>query len=327
MKIVKNQVHHYVPQFLMRNFSFGKKHQIWVFDKRTGREFPTNVDKIAREKGFYNYPDKGIENSLEPFLSEVDSDAAEIITEIIQGKSLASLDEEKRGCLSGFLAIQFLRTRRRLEGARDITSALETALEEQGADPLKVSGFQPFDEEEARIELVKSIQETAMVYAPILFQKSWFLFDTDRRSPFLISDHPMAMQNLLDTGPYGNLGLAVKGIEIYLPLGETFTLALYCPSIEEKLRESYKSYRKWSFLDPVRAAQGVLDPLALEWFNNAMETGCAVPQRPENVANLNSLQVWHSSRFVFSRAKKFALAKRMIKDDPRCRQAPKPVVG
>jgi len=34
IEIAKNQ--HYVPQFLLKNFTVGKKSQLWVFDKKTG---------------------------------------------------------------------------------------------------------------------------------------------------------------------------------------------------------------------------------------------------------------------------------------------------
>ena len=46
-------VDHYVPQFLLKNFSVDpNKPQVWAYDKSTGRSFRTNVRNIAAEKGF-----------------------------------------------------------------------------------------------------------------------------------------------------------------------------------------------------------------------------------------------------------------------------------
>jgi hypothetical protein len=44
----------------------------------------------------------------------------------------------------------------------------------------------------------------------------------------------VVLQNNNDFAPYGNLGLAVRGIE-HLPLSSTLMLALYCPSIREEM--------------------------------------------------------------------------------------------
>uniref|UniRef100_UPI0022EBF80C DUF4238 domain-containing protein n=1 Tax=Listeria seeligeri TaxID=1640 RepID=UPI0022EBF80C len=37
------KIQHYVPKFLLRNFGTGKKDQLWVFDKASGRSFQTNA--------------------------------------------------------------------------------------------------------------------------------------------------------------------------------------------------------------------------------------------------------------------------------------------
>lgn len=48
-------------------------------------------------------------------------------------------------------------------------------------------------------------------------------------------DNPVVMKNSNDFGAYGNLGLAVRGIKIYLPLSSTLMLTMYCPSIREQM--------------------------------------------------------------------------------------------
>ncbi|MDV5280161.1 DUF4238 domain-containing protein [Leclercia adecarboxylata] len=50
-----------------------------------------------------------------------------------------------------------------------------------------------------------------------LLKKDWYLLETSPERPFYVSDNPVVLKNSNDFGPYGNLGLAVRGIQIYLP--------------------------------------------------------------------------------------------------------------
>ena len=69
-KIAKIQ--HYVPQFLLKQFSSGKKPQVWVFDKTTGKKFKSHVKNVASEQGFYSFKFKGNELTIEPSLSNIE---------------------------------------------------------------------------------------------------------------------------------------------------------------------------------------------------------------------------------------------------------------
>jgi len=121
---------------------------------------------------------------MEPFFSAMESDIAPIIADILQAKSLAPIDRLTKAQLSVFLAVQFLRTRRQLDTSRDIMSALERGLLEQGADLSKIAGYRPFNEEEARMERVLSIPDDAKQCAPLFLYKSWLLIKTDKRNPW-----------------------------------------------------------------------------------------------------------------------------------------------
>jgi hypothetical protein len=46
-------VHHYVPQFYLRNFSIGRKNQINVYDKTTDKSYKTAPRNTGAEYGFY----------------------------------------------------------------------------------------------------------------------------------------------------------------------------------------------------------------------------------------------------------------------------------
>jgi hypothetical protein len=76
-----------------------------------------------------------------------------------------------------------------------------------------------------------NIQQEVGEYADIISQKVIFLSRAAPKRTFYVSDNPVALNNRLNLGPYGNLGLAVKGIEIYLPLSANLIQCAFCPSI------------------------------------------------------------------------------------------------
>ena len=61
----------------------------------------------------------------------------------------------------------------------------------------------------------------------------------DCKDEVYISDNPLVMHNQKDFGPYGNIGLAVPGIEIYYPLSPNTILAYMCPLALKKTEEAH----------------------------------------------------------------------------------------
>jgi Protein of unknown function (DUF4238) len=141
----------------------------------------------------------------------------------------------------------------------------------------------------------------ATEFAPHFANKVCLLLETRMSDPFFVSDNPIALHNQNDFGPYGNLGLAVPGIEIYFPITPTLTLTFFEPSILERLDTLSRHGEEL-----IRAAQ----------------TGGRAHCANENVMFLNSLQVINASRFVMSVTKNFALATRMLEEKPHLRQPP-----
>jgi len=66
--LMKPKKQHYVPQFILRNFAYGKSKKIWVFDKRNGKSFSSSVKNSACENYFYetseDIPPIGMEAKL-----------------------------------------------------------------------------------------------------------------------------------------------------------------------------------------------------------------------------------------------------------------------
>jgi hypothetical protein len=120
------------------------------------------------------------------------------------------------------------------------------------------------------------------------------MFETTPAHPFFIGDNPVTLQNNTQPkGPLrGNLGLAVRGIEIYLPVSSTLTLAFFCRSHEEIVRDGVERMRTIMVRD-LGHSMGFGD--LLKW-RRAFRTGVPLSSSPDNVLNHNSLQVHHAER-------------------------------
>lgn len=321
------KVQHYVPQFLLRNFGTGKKHQLHVFDKQTERTFVTRAKNVACESRFYDFQFEGHMFTLEPGLSELESKAKPLFHRVLDADSLTVLSPEDRAVLSGFFAIQFTRSRWFREQWRSLPAMLGSKLRRmaKGAEELKAieENIRVPDENQATMETARFMVNEQKEFTFHFANKIWLLLETDRETPFLIGDNPLTLQNSIDMGYYGNIGLAVRGIEIYFPLSPIRALALWCPSHRESFRKAADNIRFISQIAPHVVAAHDGDPSGVEQTVIAMDTGRPLQYKPENVVNFNSLQICYAERYVFSCVDDFALAREMIASHPDIRTGPR----
>ncbi len=80
-------------------------------------------------------------------------------------------------------------------------------------------------------------------------------------------------------------------------------------------------------LDPALGSRRIKDSSFISQIMNGFDKKETVPYRTESVVNHNSLQVFSSSRFVFSSSDDFSLALKMIRDNPKLKAGPKMVVS
>ncbi|HGW1730948.1 TPA: DUF4238 domain-containing protein, partial [Klebsiella pneumoniae] len=150
----------------------------------------------------------------------------------------------------------------------------------------------------------------------------WYLLETRPEHPFYVSDNPVVLENRNDFGVYGNIGLAVPGIQIYLPLSSTLMLAMYCPSIrEQKVRE------KQHLLHLIARAPDLIPrhmrPFEMLEHVNRHTDYLLMPLSAENVMHYNALQVEYAEQYVFCGENDFSLAERMLAADDRYRTGPR----
>lgn len=314
--IAKNQ--HYVPQFILRNFTIGDGNQIFVFDKQNEKSFRTNIRNVAAESGFYNFDIDEYQFTIEPWLSELEGQTSEAFEKIIKGKSISNLNNDDKIEIATFVSVQIYRTRHFKDKLNDISKGMSERLRLYGFDPDRESVSKPLAEKEIKDVSIQMVMKDSEELIPHIINKKWLLYETTESDPFYISDNPVARQNRKGFGPlWGNLGLAVTGIEVYFPLTKTLSMAMLCESHEETFQDLLK---KIEFLKTVMPDFERQLPVDLEWIEKhkrGFEEGAAIPMVADNVVNHNSLQVKWSSRFVFSSKNDFSLLREMIAADPR----------
>jgi hypothetical protein len=312
------KLQHYVPRFLLTNFSTGKRSHIWAYDKHRSVRFRANVKNLAAEKGFYDHENGEGRISFESVLSSLESKAAKIIARLVRAKHLGELKADDRSLLSAFFAVQFVRTKEYRNRYDALIESLVQRLRESGMSEEEIRR----DCEgpgELKLSQLKSIVN-AEKFVPFFFGKTWVLHETKRSAPFYISDNPITLHNQKQFGPYGNLGLAVPGIEIYIPLCPTLGLGMICPTYGEECRKGYDNFRMMDQMQPGLADALLKDAKGARAFSEAVVNGTPSRLMPENLMMLNSLQVIYSSRFVFSETDDFSLVEKMIKDNEKYRR-------
>jgi hypothetical protein len=307
------KVQHYVPQFLLKNFGTGKKDQLHVFDKKTEKTFVSAARNIAAESRFYDFKLGEEAHTIEPILTKIESSAKPIFKRLIEADSLAVLATEDRFHLAGFLATQFVRTKAARAAAEDLEQQFLATLRARGFDDeqLRDSGLD-LDRERQNLFAIKQVLEAPESFGQYFLDKDWLLYATRKADPFIIGDHPLVLQNIHpNNGPFGNIGLAVQGIEIYLPLTPTRALAMWCRTNGDMFRRAALQIEMLRRVAPAQL-RGLKDPDRICRTADSLQTGNVLDCSAENIRNLNWLQVVHAESHVFSSVADFELVKEVV---------------
>lgn len=332
--------HHYVPRCLMRQFAVERRvgqFQIQTFDKSNDRTFTTAIENVAVEADFNALERDGVRVSLEAGMGQIESGAAGPIARIVRDSVMNGMALEDRAAVDLFCALQFARgtgMRAQFLAVAEGVQARARAIAGEQAD-LGLAG----DVEGMKAAALQLIAGSLLEFTGHFNNKDLLLFEAAEGEEFLLGDNPVTLQNARDLGPYGNLGLAVPGIEIYMPISSRLCLAYWCPSILEQMREGVAladrrvdQARALSVVGHGAARDAALASLPqLETLRARLRripeghmAGTAILTEADNVTRLNSLQVRYAERFVMSRDGEFHIVRRMIADNPAFRQGMRP---
>ncbi len=305
---------HYVSQFLLRGFHTGNEAQIWAFDKTTSRGFTTAIDKVASEHGFYNI---GGSAKVDDVIRKFEEATAPIINEIRERKSLAGIDEYKRIWLSGFTALQYVRTKAFSERSQDMMGQITHVVTQMSGGKLSKKIRKQLGLDAAGSEHEKTLSTILGIVRPAvdeLRKKHMVLFRSDGSSLFWIGDSPVAMQNTVNPGSRlrSTLGLGVPGIEVYLPISKDLVLAHMCPTIAVAYSGLEEDARRMGF---THAYAGP--------YLRALEHGTAIFVEKDHIRFQNSLQLGYAERFVFSSVDNVEDARDILAENPKLKTGPR----
>jgi hypothetical protein len=305
---------HYVPQLLLRGFAVPKRKQLYVFDKRGDKVFRSSVRKLACERGFYEYADGTAPGEVDQWLQTIEGATAPIIDSMRSRRTLDHLLPAERKWSASFIAVQMVRTRQHREISGDINKQMADALREMGAKPNEVGNFRELSEAEVRDTSIANLRDSAVSLLPHLMNKSWILLAAPPETEFWIGDHPVALANNINPGDgiRGTLGLAVRGIEVYLPISSRLTLGCLCPTIPVMFAAA-----------KARLIAPAIRETRADEFLESFTGRTSVELDAENVKYHNSLQAIDAERFVFSQHGDFGMLGEMLASDPALKRGPR----
>lgn len=291
---------HYVPRFLLQHFvgSSGKLH---TFDKHLERVWAATPINTFYENRFNEaVSDAGLVMSTEASHGKLETIAAPVIKRLLDGQPPQQLEAKDRESLAAFVAVLHMRGPAKraflIEQQRNHRSLFPNqVIPQQFAEQMGM-----LTDEEARSFSLDVPFSVGSSLVPHVTSKFMMLSVAYPGSTFLIGDSPVALYNGIRSPDYGNLGFAVPGIEIHLPLSATVML---------------------SCVDPVLVELASKKSTALA---SAVRSGSRVKLTPENMLRYNSLQVRWAERFVASQSQDFSLVNRMLTENQKFRNSVRP---
>lgn len=333
------QKQHYVPQFILRQFLSEKDgERVAVYDKHDDKTFVTSIKNIMAERRFNDFAfDDEYMASFEPVACRAEDAMFPAYKQVVEERRLDG-SPEQTGALAMLLAFQFVRTKANRQMWADLEALIVDVVESSGGRMQDVNGWddwKPATEDTLKRDHLTSIRHSLLEFAQIIAEKDFLLAEAAPGRSFYLGDNPVALANDNDFGPYGNIGLALPGIQIYLPLASNLMLCAWCPTILGIIRgeqHAGKSDRRGEALKRVMARQ--LTPAqmkaAIEEFEaleapvesmlTAVAEGRPTASPSDSMDYYNSLQTRSATRYVVCQQADFELARRFNREHPAHRR-------
>lgn len=310
LNIPKKQ--HYVPQFLLRNFS-KNKNRIYVFDKKLNRSFPSNVKDVGHENNFYEEQLLGYGNETEFKLSELETVVAPVIEKTLSEGSIKNLEEWEHKFLCLFSTVQMIRTNDTREFLKGFNQILNKRITECGYDPsTEVENYKTPSQAELKSSAIDLINTLPSSLVEGFLNKQLSLLKAPNGQNFYISDHPIVKHNHFPREDRGSLGIGLRGVEIFFPISPSYCLSFLCSETAQEVITKVKNFKAAQLLGIAPKVDMSEAEKMVDYFENGTTNKLAI----ENMDFNNSLQVIQSTRFVYSCEPEFILAKDMLRTHP-----------
>jgi len=193
-------------------------------------------------------------------------------------KKLSTL---KLKSLAMFFIIQFYRTKEVREGIKDMIKQTKEKLSKDKLSNELREQLEDINSDETIKQMhIATIVDMIRIGMKIIPYMKWILMKNKTSTPFWTSDNPVTPYNPIDFSPFGNLGLKNRGIQLYFPLTPNLILLICDP-------ETYGFLPSFLYADD-----------------------------KNYVIFQNSLQVFWSTRHIFSIDNDFSLANKVLEEHP-----------
>lgn len=287
----KIKLQHYVPRFYLQSFGAqGGDANPYCFDKSECKSFKGK--NIACESYFYDISEDG-DQVVETGFSYLESLFKYSYDKLVSTQDLCRLNSEEKKVMAYFVATQLVRTKENREAYRDFyRQVIETLskgnLPKESREQLKLQ-FAITEEEVAlqssvTEEELKTVHIGMLQFVPYCVDKfsrmKWVLNINSFTMPYWSSDNPVTRSNPIDHWPYNSVSLSRKGIQVHLPLSPVLSLC-------------------------------ICDPVMYNYLPSNFEITDV-----QSVKSANYLQVYWSTRYVFSNKNDFSFAEAIIQKNP-----------
>ena len=332
MTAAQNQ--HYVPKFILRQFlSDTAKEQVSVFDKKMNKTFSTSIKNIMAERRFNDFVFEDLIITFEDMAGRLENHSVPAFNTVIHQRSLATGDQQERVDLALLLAFQFARTKSNRQMMMDLKTTIMSKVA-SSATPEMLTNFFASDDDEESIKKASllALREEVPRYMEIIAHKVFFLMSAPEGRSFYLGDDPVVLHNENRFEPYGSLGLAVKGIQISMPLTSDLLLCAWCPTVTEdlddqiaqRLPEARRILLQLVLNGSISPAQMKRD---LEGFTkphseikSAIASGKPLKLTSQNMDFYNAKQMATAHRYIICQKADFDLARRFNAEHPGMRR-------
>jgi hypothetical protein len=289
----KKKRQHYVPRFLLRNFSADKR-RIATYLLATR----TRIDEASLRAQCYSDYFYGRDQRLEDSFSGEESKISLMLGDLDPGR-LEQLAPEALYQLRQFVHYQRQRT---LGAAIGLDSMAEALLKNIASKSVSLTQAE-IDRVRIRLQDPQSLALwSAATSTPLLFDLYLKFLIAEHPVGFVISDHPVASYNqFAEHHPKfrhygGTTGLALKGLQMFLPVSPSVCIAIFDPATycygSPKSRVCSPSARDVAFLNAMQAVNAVsciyFDPRRMDDEHLA-----ALAESRQGHADIRKTSVWN----------------------------------
>ena len=225
---------HFVPQFLLKNFTSSSE-TVCIYDSTRGiLRPPTSVNRVLAENYFYDN-----DNSVEHFLRDKVEGPASLVLKLFSPKNSEQpipLNKHSKIDVLRFLSVQLNRTPMALKDSLDsIDGIFDNLIKELG----RLNNFEESAINSVKFELndpkdilrMQTIE--AALHWPLIDDLEWHFIINGTTTDFVISDHPVVHYNwyLRDSTRIDYTAITNHGVQMFLPISPVVTLCLYDKNI------------------------------------------------------------------------------------------------